>query len=218
MQDVLSAFSWVCLTPHEKADFFAHTDRLLMWGDQGERIMNRSKLTTRCDLPENTRNSMTQLLNERLADSIQAGLHARQAHWNVRGPGFIALHKLFDEVYEALDGFTDEIAERLTALGGAADGSLSGIRSRTELPEYPYQIASGPEHIDALADSLSAFAKLCRDAIDTADEAGDMVTADLFTGVVREVDKLRWFVEAHEAPGGQARLAETEGNLHQAAH
>jgi starvation-inducible DNA-binding protein len=179
--------------------------------------MNRNKAATRCDLPENTRSAMTQLLNERLADSIQATLHAKQAHWNVRGPGFIGLHKLFDEVYEALSGFTDEIAERLASLGGAADGTLSGIRSRTELSEYPYQLASGPEHVDALADSLSAFAKLCRDAVDTAEEAGDMGTSDLFVDIVREVDKLRWFVEAHEPADGQARRSETE-RLQSATH
>jgi len=161
---------------------------------------------------------MTQLLGNRLADSIQAGLHAKQAHWNVRGPGFIGLHKLFDEVYEAIDGFTDDIAERLAALGGVADGTLSGVRSRTELPEYPYQIASGPEHVDALADSLATFAKLCRDAIDTAQEAGDAGTADLLTDVVREVDKLRWFVESHELPATErSRTADAESELQRAS-
>jgi len=122
---------------------------------------------------------------------------------------------LFDEVYEAVEEFVDEIAERCASLGGAADGTLSGIRSRTELPEYPYQIACGHDHVDALSDSLAAFGKLCREAIETSDNAGDAATADLFTQVVREVDKFRWFVESHNV--GRESETGSGREMHEAA-
>jgi starvation-inducible DNA-binding protein len=92
---------------------------------------------TRNDLPESTRSTMVQLLNQRLADSIDLQLQAKQAHWNVRGPHFYSLHKLFDEVVEQAVEFTDTIAERVTALGGIAEGTLAAVGPRTGLPPYP---------------------------------------------------------------------------------
>jgi len=152
---------------------------------------------TRNDLPESTRASMVQLLNERLADSIDLQLQAKQAHWNVRGPHFYSLHKLFDEVVEQAVEFTDTIAERVAALGGIAEGTLAAVGPRTGLPPYSLAIKDGRGHVDALSTALAAFGKHVRAAIDVATSSGDADTADLFTEVSRETDKLLWFVEAH---------------------
>ena len=152
---------------------------------------------TRNDLPELTRAAMVQLLNQRLADSIDLQLQAKQAHWNVRGPHFYSLHKLFDEVVEQVAEFTDTIAERAASLGGIAEGTLAAVGPRTGLPAYPLAIQDGRDHVDALSKSLAAYGKLVRAAIDLATSAGDADTADLFTEVSRETDKLLWFVEAH---------------------
>ena len=61
------------------------------------------------------------LLNTSLADCIDLQMQAKQAHWNVKGPNFIALHKLFDEVNVAVSDYVDEIAERTVQLGGVAE-------------------------------------------------------------------------------------------------
>ncbi|MGC3958486.1 MAG: DNA starvation/stationary phase protection protein Dps [Verrucomicrobiota bacterium] len=152
---------------------------------------------TRNDLPEKTRRAMVALLNQGLADVLDLGLQAKQAHWNVKGPSFIVLHELFDKVADELEGFSDEIAERAVALGGMALGTVQIIAERSGLAAYPLTAVSGREHIVALAAALAKFGKATRAAIDTATQAGDADTADLFTGVSREVDKLLWLVEAH---------------------
>lgn len=152
---------------------------------------------TRNDLPEKTRRAMVALLNKNLADVLDLGLQAKQAHWNVKGPNFIALHELFDKVADELEGFSDEIAERAVALGGVALGTVQIIADQSRLAPYPVTLVSGKDHVAALAAVLAKFGKSSRSAIDTATKAGDADTADLFTGVSREVDKLLWLVEAH---------------------
>jgi len=156
---------------------------------------------TRNDLPQDTRAAIVKLLNERLADAIDLQLQAKQAHWNVRGPHFISLHELFDKVAEEATGFIDEIAERASALGGVAEGTVQAVSSRTTLSAYSLTISDGRDHVDALSKALAAFGKQVRAAIDKADSTGDADTADLFTQISREVDKQLWFVEAHlDAP------------------
>lgn len=152
---------------------------------------------TKNDLSAETRTSMVKLLNERLADCLDVALQAKQAHWNVKGPSFIALHELFDDVADMLRDHSDTIAERATALGGVAEGTVQSIAGRSKLPAYPLTLRSGIDHVAALATSLAAFGKSVRAAIETAEKAGDAGTADLFTGVSRDVDQKLWFVEAH---------------------
>ena len=73
-------------------------------------------IATRIDLKDNTRATMTALLNQQLVDTIDLYTQVKQAHWNVKGPHFIALHELFDKLAEELEGPVDDIAERVTAL------------------------------------------------------------------------------------------------------
>jgi len=152
---------------------------------------------TRNDLPEKVRRAMVNLLNQHLADVLDLGLQAKQAHWNVKGPHFIGLHELFDKVAEELEELTDEIAERAVELGGVALGTIQIVSKQSRLAAYPLNLASGQKHVAALSSVLAQFGKSVRAAIDTATEAGDADTADLFTQVSRGVDKLLWLVEAH---------------------
>ncbi len=157
----------------------------------------KSKLhQTRNDLREKTRSAMIDLLNGQLA-ALDLGLQAKQAHWNVKGPHFIALHELFDKVAEELEEFTDEIAERGAQLGDLLQGTVQVIAKRSRLPAYPLNTSSGKKHVAALSDALATFGANTRAAIDHANKAGDVETADLFTEISRGVDKLLWFVEAH---------------------
>ncbi|MBC7767492.1 MAG: DNA starvation/stationary phase protection protein Dps [Phycisphaerales bacterium] len=152
---------------------------------------------TRNDLPDNCRKAMIALLNARLADAIDLRLAVKQAHWNVKGPSFIALHQMFDQIQGRIDGFVDEIAERGVTLGGVVDGTTQAAAKNTNLAPYPAGVTHQTEHLQALADRVSAFGKLARAAIDAADEAGDKDTADLFTGVSKQIDMDLWFIEAH---------------------
>ncbi len=149
------------------------------------------------DLSKKSRLEAVELLNQQLADAIDLAYQSRQAHWNVKGPSFIALHELFDKVVEEIEEYVDEIAERAVVLGGTAYGTVRIAAGKSRLPEYPLEVSSGSEHVRALSAALAKFGKTSRAAIDAAAALGDADTADLFTEVSRGVDKLLWQVEAH---------------------
>jgi len=149
------------------------------------------------DLPESARAQLINLLNQRLADAIDLQTQAKQAHWNVKGPQFIALHKLFDEIDEAVEEYVDLLAERVVQLGGIAEGTARVAAERSELPEYPPTISTGEEHVWAVSNALASFGTRMRRAIDETDELDDRDSADICTEISRGVDKWLWFVEAH---------------------
>lgn len=152
---------------------------------------------TRNDLAENARKGVIALLNARLADLIDLRLALKHAHWNVRGPHFIALHELFDSLQAGLDGHIDDLAERIAALGGTAMGSLQAVERATSLPPLPAELSDGIRLVEALADRTAAVAKSVRRSIDEAGEMGDADAADILTGLSRQLDKTLWFLEAH---------------------
>ena len=152
---------------------------------------------TKIDLAKDKRSELVDILNQRLADATDLKSQAKQAHWNVKGMHFIALHELFDKVATAADEHTDLIAERITTLGGTAYGTVRQAAQKSSLAEYPLEITDGTAHVDALSSALADFGKKVRSDIDRAGEIGDQDTADLFTEISRETDKNLWFVEAH---------------------
>lgn len=149
------------------------------------------------DLPKPARIELNELLNQRLADAIDLQSQLKQAHWNVKGPNFIGLHKLFDEIYEAVANYVDELAERVVQLGGVAEGTIRMAAARSRLDEYPFAQADGAAHVLAVSKGLAAFGREVSLSIDEADKLEDADTADLFTQISRGVDKWLWFVEAH---------------------
>jgi starvation-inducible DNA-binding protein len=152
---------------------------------------------TKNDLPERTRSKVAKLLNERLADAIDLGTQTKHAHWNVKGPNFIALHELFDKVAQSVEDHVDDIAERITSLGATAHGTLAAAARATSLDKYPEEIVEGLQHVEALSAALADFGKKVRKGIDQTDKLGDADSADLLTGISRDVDKYLWFLEAH---------------------
>ena len=149
------------------------------------------------DIPAKQRARLCDLLNARLADAIDLAAQVKQAHWNVKGPQFIALHGLFDALHGAVTGQVDELAERITALGGTAEGTVASVAKRSSLPAWPRDTVRGSACLQAVAAALSAHGAQVRKAIRTAAKADDDVTADLFTGMAAELDKQLWLVEAH---------------------
>ena len=152
---------------------------------------------TKNDIPEATRVKVVELLNARLADCIDLQTQTKQAHWNVKGPNFIALHELFDQINEDVEDYVDDIAERAVQLGGIAEGTARMVAKRSSLAEYPAMAVDGRSHVEALSSALAAFGAAARKGIDQANELGDLDTADLFTEISRGIDKWLWFVEAH---------------------
>ncbi len=152
---------------------------------------------TKNTVPEKVRTQMISVLQERLADAIDLQSQTKQAHWNVKGPSFIALHELFDKIAEDSEEYVDLIAERIIQFGGIAEGTIRAAAKRTSLLEYPLTISKGTDHVGALSVALATFGELARKTIEQANELGDADTADIFTEISRGADKYLWFVEAH---------------------
>jgi starvation-inducible DNA-binding protein len=153
---------------------------------------------TKNDLPEAARLDGVRLLNHRLADCIDLQTQCKQAHWNVKGPRFIALHKLFDEINEEVEEYVDLLAERVVQLGGIAEGTVGVVAMRSTLADYPLVLSTGAEHVAALSDALAGFGRSARIGIEEMNELEDADSADILTQISRGVDKWLWFVEAHQ--------------------
>ncbi len=152
---------------------------------------------TQNDLPASARQKVITLLSPLLADALDLYGQTKQAHWNVRGPGFIALHELFDQVATEVALSADEIAERIMQLGGEAPGTARFVAKESRLKDYPHLRDDGQVHVSALSRAIATFNANARKGIDAADEAGDTVTADILTQITGKLDKQMWFVEAH---------------------
>lgn len=152
---------------------------------------------TRNSLNSNAKSSSIELLNARLADAIDLSLIAKQAHWNVTGSQFIAVHEMLDGFRIDLDVHVDTIAERAVQLGGTALGTTQVVAEKTPLQPYPTDIFTTKDHLAALIDRYALAATNARAAIAEAEDSGDMGTADIFTTYSRSLDKSLWFLEAH---------------------
>ena len=157
-----------------------------------------SKHRTHNDIPSNTRATVAGILNARVADSIDLALLTKQAHWNIRGPNFIAVHEMLDGLRTELDTHVDTMAERVVQLGGQAMGTTQAVAGATTLPPYPTDLVAINDHLKALVERYAAVAASVRQGINATDEAGDKDTADILTGYSRALDKALWFLEAHQ--------------------
>lgn len=152
---------------------------------------------SRIDLCHKTRAQIVEMLNQTLADTFDLFSQVKQAHWNVKGHQFYQLHLLFDEMAGELNGYADELAERVTAMGGTAMGTVRLAAANSSLPEYPFEALEGLDHIAALSERYAAYCQEVRARIDKAAELEDAGTADLYTEISRTADKRLWFLEAH---------------------
>jgi starvation-inducible DNA-binding protein len=162
-------------------------------GSTREAAMIESKIS----ISDNNRRKLVELLNARLADTIDMQTQMKFAHWNVKGENFYQLHLLFDTIAEHMEDAVDLIAERITALGGRANGTARQVASASSLKEYDLDIVAGMDHVRTLLDRLAAVANASRGAISESDELEDRATSDLFTEVVRTADKDLYFLESH---------------------
>ncbi len=151
-------------------------------------------------LSENIRTQSVAALNKHLAAAIDLHGQIKQAHWNVRGPTFIAIHKLFDEVAATALDASDLLAERAAGLGGTAEGTIQVASAKSYLVPYAVGVADEAKHVFAVSAALAAFGQSIREAAVMSTTQGDVTTADLFTEISRGIDQQLWFVESHRVP------------------
>lgn len=155
-------------------------------------------IATHNSLSENIRSATATLLNKALATAVDLQGQMKQAHWNLRGPGFIALHRLFDDAAALATEQGDALAERAGALGSEAIGTIQAAAKASVLPPYPLRLADGPAHIEAVCVALAAYSTQLRDASQACTQSGDVSSADLFTRLLGAVDAQQWLIEAHQ--------------------
>jgi starvation-inducible DNA-binding protein len=151
---------------------------------------------TKINLTPTVRQSVSDILNLTLAHLIDLHWQTKQAHWTVRGPQFWQLHKMFDELADAVEGHIDDVAERITTLGGFPRGTIRMAAAASQLAEFPEKFDEFG-HVSALIERFGTLANSVRDQIDKTDELGDKDSADLLTGISRTLDQQLWFLEAH---------------------
>ncbi|MBX9585377.1 MAG: DNA starvation/stationary phase protection protein Dps [Gemmataceae bacterium] len=152
---------------------------------------------SRIDLPDDTRRYVADMLNRQLANLTDLYSQTKHAHRNVKGSNFWGLHTLFDKLAEGLEEFVDGTAERITALGGVAQGTVRRAAGTSRLDDFPEGVHAGLEVVKVVADRYAAAGKDARAGVAQADEHGDADTADLLTDVSRYLDKSLYFLDAH---------------------
>lgn len=160
-------------------------------------MMKKSLHTTKNGIPEKVRIELISMLNASLASIIDLYAQLKQAHWNVKGPEFIALHELFDQIAEELEEHIDTVAERAAALGGTVLGTVQEAVKNTALSPYPTHITKAKDHLEHLTHNVAIIGELTREHMDESEELDDMATNDVFIDLSRFLDKNLWFLESH---------------------
>jgi starvation-inducible DNA-binding protein len=156
-----------------------------------------TRFTNHISLPEETKNKLIDTLNAVLATTSDLRTQVKQAHWNIKGPQFVARHELFDNLAAKLLDYVDSTAERAATLGGYAMGTTRQSAERSKLPEYDLRAVDGKHHIKTLVDRYSQYNSFVRDAVREAADLGDPVTEDLYTEILRGTELDMWFLESH---------------------
>ena len=155
----------------------------------------------RVALPDDVKEKVVEIANERLAAALDLYSQAKFAHWNVKGLNFYQLHLVFDATAKVIFKQIDPIAERITQLGGVARGTVRQSAESSPLSQYNVQAVTGPEHLNALADALGIYCKELRSASDEIDELKDEPTSDFFKQLVVEAEEEMYFIESHLEAG-----------------
>ncbi|KXT73760.1 Non-specific DNA-binding protein Dps / Iron-binding ferritin-like antioxidant protein / Ferroxidase [Streptococcus sp. DD10] len=144
-----------------------------------------------------------EILNQAVADLYVAHVALHQVHWYMRGTGFLIWHPKMDEYMETLDGYLDEISERLITLGGTPYSSLTEFLQHSEIEEYEGQFHDVPASLERVLELFRYLVALFQKGLDVTDEEGDDVTNDIFVGAKAELEKTIWMLAAElgQAPG-----------------
>ena len=144
-----------------------------------------------------------EVLNQAVADLYVAHVALHQVHWYMRGHGFLVWHPKMDEYMEALDGYLDEISERLITLGGRPFSTLTEFLQHSKIEEEVGEFRDVEESLERVLAIYRYLITLFQEALDVTDKEGDDVTNDIFVGAKADLEKTVWMLAAElgQAPG-----------------
>ena len=137
---------------------------------------------------------VTTSLQQALVDLIDLSLQAKQAHWNVYGPQFRSVHLQLDEVVALLRTASDDVAERLVAVGGVPDGRASTVVGSSTVESYEAGAVAADKVIAQFEERLGAAATRIRDELPELES--DLPSQDLLTGIAFQLEKQAWMFRA----------------------
>ena len=143
------------------------------------------------------RAALTQILNHHVALAADLYSQIKQAHWNVVGSNFIALHKLFDEQAALVLGHVDLYAERIRALRGVPAGTIRQAVRESPLADLDARELQGEEAVNAILQRFESYSASLTAAMEECEKHEDLATQDIFIEAVREVDKHAYFLRSH---------------------
>ena len=171
-------------------------------GSAGSTVQINTKMyKNRVALSDEQKKDAVGVMQQRLADALDMYSQAKFAHWNVKGVNFYQLHLLFDSVAEAIFPQIDQIAERMTQLGGVANGTVRQSAAGSCIPEYDSSLTAGMDHVEALSNALGNYCQALREASDKIDEIGDEPSSDFFKQLTVEAEEQLYFLESHLEAG-----------------
>jgi starvation-inducible DNA-binding protein len=166
--------------------------------------------TINIGLTDEQRQGVINLLNQDLADAYLLLVKTKKCHWDVVGPQFMTLHKLWQEHYEALTINVDAIAERVRTLGGYPVGTMAGFLKICSLKENPGSIPTATGMVTQLLEDHEQIVRNLRAHIEQCSDAlKDDGTADFLTGLMEQHEEIAWMLrsfiegEALEADGSK---------------
>ena len=142
------------------------------------------------------RAEVCEALNQALAETAVATMLAQNFHWNVTGMSFAPLHELFQEIYEDHFSAQDDLAERIKALEGHADGNLARMVARSTVTEQSGE-ASATEMLGAMTRAETTLAATLKSCGDLAARRGDALTEDLCIARGQTHEKFAWILRVH---------------------
>jgi starvation-inducible DNA-binding protein len=161
-------------------------------------------------LAGDTASAVTGILERRLVAFVDLALTLKHVHWNVVGPGFIAVHEMLDPQVDAVREMVDEIAERIAALGGSPRGTPGSVVEGRDGDDYALARATVPDHLAALDGRYAAVIEETRAAQRPLGDL-DPVSEDMVIGHLRDLEQFQWFVRAHlENAAGELRTVSAD--------
>lgn len=130
-----------------------------------------------------------------VADLLELRNQIKTAHWNLVGEGFLSIHRFLDEIYETVSNSADEVAERISQVGGIVDGSANAIGEFSSLPALPIKKLPVPEAISKISIALRTTVLGIREAMNTLDK--EPITVDLLTKISGQLEVQLWLLSSN---------------------
>jgi starvation-inducible DNA-binding protein len=152
-------------------------------------------MTPSMGMDQSKRETMAEAVTRVLADTYALYFKTHAYHWNVTGPRFHDLHMLFETQYNEMWTATDEIAERVRALGVKAPSSYAEMDKFAEIRSQAEKTDANEMIADLLAGHEQVAATI-RAALEKAAEHGDDATADVLTPRLTIHEKMAWMLRS----------------------